>query len=136
MIDEWWMSLRSALFKNEAPRRKRTGYQSGLKSDLYLGGHVVSPQTPLPRAYPTASGWGIQKIVIKLVWQPAFGQSIFKDIQISGQGLGLVKLAMGNQTAVVIEKGNQIPFSHLSITLTLGPCIFSSSVIIYLLFKA
>jgi hypothetical protein len=29
-----------------------------------LGGHVVSPQTPLPRAYPTASGWGIQKIII------------------------------------------------------------------------
>jgi hypothetical protein len=45
--------------KNETPRRKRTGYQSGLKSGLYLGGHVVSPQTPLPRAYPTASGWGI-----------------------------------------------------------------------------
>ena len=31
-----------------------------------MGGHVVSPQTPLPRAYPTASGWGIQKIIIKL----------------------------------------------------------------------
>jgi hypothetical protein len=26
---------------------------------------VVSPQTPLPRTYPTASGWGIQKIIIK-----------------------------------------------------------------------
>jgi len=50
---------------NEAPRRKRTGYQNGLKSNLILGGHVVSPQTPLPRAYPTASGWGIQKIIIK-----------------------------------------------------------------------
>jgi hypothetical protein len=41
---------------NESPRRKRTGYQSGIKSDLYLGGHVVSPQTPLPRIYLTASG--------------------------------------------------------------------------------
>jgi len=51
--------------KNEAARRKRTGYQSGFKSDLYLGGHVVSPQTPLPRAYLTASGWGIQKSIIK-----------------------------------------------------------------------
>jgi hypothetical protein len=30
-----------------------------------LGGHVVSSQTPLPRSYPTASGWGIQKIIIK-----------------------------------------------------------------------
>jgi hypothetical protein len=30
-----------------------------------LGKHVVSPQTPLPHAYPTASGWGIQKIIIK-----------------------------------------------------------------------
>ena len=49
------------LVPHEASRRKRTGYQSGLKSDLYLGGHVVSPQTPLPRAYPTASGWGIKK---------------------------------------------------------------------------
>jgi hypothetical protein len=42
--------------ENEAPRRKRTGYQSGLESVLYLGGHVVSPQTPLPRTLLTASG--------------------------------------------------------------------------------
>jgi hypothetical protein len=45
--------------ENESPRRKRTGYQSGLKSDLYLGGHVVSPQNPIPRIYPTPRGWGI-----------------------------------------------------------------------------
>ena len=51
--------------ENESPRRKRAGYQNGLKSKSYLGGHVVSPQTPLPRAYPTASGWGIKKIIIK-----------------------------------------------------------------------
>jgi hypothetical protein len=51
---------------HESPRRKRAGYQNGLKSKSYLGGHVVSPQTPLPRAYPTASGWGIKKIIINL----------------------------------------------------------------------
>ena len=31
---------------NEAPRRKRTGYQSGLKTNLDYGGHVVSPKPP------------------------------------------------------------------------------------------
>jgi hypothetical protein len=28
---------------------------------LYMVGNVVSPHTPLPHAYPTASGWGIKK---------------------------------------------------------------------------
>jgi hypothetical protein len=60
-----WRKLKIISHANEAPRRKRSRYQSGLKSILYLGGHVVSPQTPLPRAYPTASGWGIQKFIIK-----------------------------------------------------------------------
>jgi len=47
---------------NETPRRKRARYQSGLlKSNLYLVGHVVSPQTPVPLIYPTASGRGIIK---------------------------------------------------------------------------
>ena len=32
--------------KNEAPRRKRTGYQSGLKTNLDFGEHVVSPKPP------------------------------------------------------------------------------------------
>jgi hypothetical protein len=40
----------------------------GIKTDknliIFVGGHVISPQTPLPRAYPTASGWSIQKIII------------------------------------------------------------------------
>ena len=31
---------------NEAPRRKRTGYQSGLKTNLDFGEHVVSPKPP------------------------------------------------------------------------------------------
>ena len=31
---------------DEAPRRKRTGYQSGLKTNLDYGGHVVSPKPP------------------------------------------------------------------------------------------
>jgi hypothetical protein len=46
---------------NEAPRRKRARYQSGLESNLYLGGQVVSPQTPLLCDYPAASGQGIIK---------------------------------------------------------------------------
>jgi len=29
------------------------------KAFLILGRNVVSPQTPLPHFYPTASGWGI-----------------------------------------------------------------------------
>ena len=33
-------------FVNEAPRRKRSGYQSGLKTNLDYGGHVVSPKSP------------------------------------------------------------------------------------------
>ncbi len=37
------------------------------KNYHYLGGHVVSPQTPLPRAYPTASGWGIKKSIINKI---------------------------------------------------------------------
>ena len=31
---------------NKAPRRKRTGYQSGLKTNLDFGEHVVSPKPP------------------------------------------------------------------------------------------
>ncbi len=50
---------------NAAPRRKRAGYQNGIESDLYLGENVVSPHTPLPHVYPTASGWGIKKSIIK-----------------------------------------------------------------------
>jgi hypothetical protein len=46
---------------NEAPCRKQARYQSGLESNLYLGGQVVSPQTPLPRDYTAASGQGIIK---------------------------------------------------------------------------
>ena len=45
----------------------RAEYQSGLKFNLTWGGHEVSPQIPLPRAYPTASGWGIQKIIVNIV---------------------------------------------------------------------
>jgi len=30
-------------------------------------GYEVSPQIPLPRAYLTASGWGIQKIIVNIV---------------------------------------------------------------------
>jgi hypothetical protein len=64
-INSGFVSFRQrSRLSNEAPRRKRTGYQSGLKPDLYFGGHVVSPQTPLPRIYPTASGWGIHKVII------------------------------------------------------------------------
>jgi len=36
----------------------------GIKAEkiyFYMGGHVVSPHTPLPHVYPTASGWGIKK---------------------------------------------------------------------------
>jgi hypothetical protein len=56
---KWKLKVSNA--KNEAPRRKRARYQIGLKSNSYLGGHVVSPQTPLPRIYPAASGRGIIK---------------------------------------------------------------------------
>jgi hypothetical protein len=48
------------LSPNEAPRRKRAGYQNGIESDLYLGENAVSPPTPLPQVYPTANGWGIK----------------------------------------------------------------------------
>ncbi len=30
-----------------------------------MGGHVVSPQTPFPHAYPTANGWGQYEEAIK-----------------------------------------------------------------------
>jgi hypothetical protein len=46
----------------EAPRRKRTRYQSGLESNSYLERHVVSPQTPLPRVCPAASRQGVLRI--------------------------------------------------------------------------
>jgi len=47
------------------PAASGRGIKADKNPDLYLGGHVVSPQAPLPRVYPTASGWGIQKIIIK-----------------------------------------------------------------------
>jgi hypothetical protein len=36
----------SSRLLNEAPRRKRAGYQSGLKTNLDYGGHAVSPKPP------------------------------------------------------------------------------------------
>jgi len=47
---------------NEAPRRKRTGYQNGIKTNLDDGGKRSFPPHPLPHVCPTASGWGIKKL--------------------------------------------------------------------------
>jgi len=49
---------------NETPRRKRTGYQSGLKTNLDFGGHVVSPKPPSAYFTPPQADGGIEKTII------------------------------------------------------------------------
>ena len=46
---------------NEAPRRKRTGYQSGLKSNLYFGGTRSFPPNPSSACLPHRKRMGYFK---------------------------------------------------------------------------
>jgi len=47
---------------NEAPRRKRAGYQNGIKINLDDGGKRSFPPHPPPHVCSTASGGGIKNL--------------------------------------------------------------------------
>ena len=64
--------LKSSKVSNEAPRRKRTGYQSGLKTNLDYGGHVVSPKPPSAYFTPPQAD-GVLENYNKMVFSAPFG---------------------------------------------------------------
>jgi hypothetical protein len=51
------------LSPNEAPRRKRAGYQNGIESDLYLGENAVSPQLLFRKFTPPQTDGGLKTII-------------------------------------------------------------------------